>query len=66
MMAADLHGPETEAAVVGSARRKTAADRPRYRHLRHRYIHWRRLHDLALAELDAILAEILAEPESGR
>jgi hypothetical protein len=41
-------------------------ERPRYRHLRRRYIHWRRLHDLALAELDAILAEILAEPEAGR
>ncbi len=66
MTAADLRGPETEAAVVGSARRKVAADRPRYRHLRSRYRHWRRLHDLALAELDAILAAILAEPENGR
>jgi hypothetical protein len=66
MMAADLRGPETEAAVVGSARRKMAADRPDYRHLRRRYIHWRRLHDRALAELDAIMAEILAEPENGR
>ena len=66
MMAADPHGPETEAAVVGSARRKMAADQPRNRSLRHKYIHWRRLHDRALAELDAIMAEILAEPENGR